>query len=63
MNYERVGNVLVFSLVPSRPKMYLCCAGFRNIKKETFLHNKYNLEAYDAGLATGGLNELVLNNL
>ena len=25
--------------------------------------NKYNLEAYDAGLATGDVNELVLNNL
>ena len=43
--------------------MHLCCAGFRSINQETFLHNKYNLEAYDAGLATGDLKELVLNNL
>lgn len=63
MNYEKGGNVLVFSLVPSRPKMHLCCAGFRSINQETFLQNKNNLEAYDAGLATGDLKELVLNNL
>ena len=58
--WNKDGNVLVFSLVPSRPKMHLCCAGCRSINQETFLHNKYNLEAYDAGLTTGDLNELVL---
>ena len=43
--------------------MHLCCAGFRSINQETFLHNKKTLEAYDAGLATGDVKELVLNYL